>query len=244
MSINASRKSDAEWDVIRRRYVSGVTRDRLMKDHLFTRSEWRRHLLPFEADHHRKKDEISQRMMDLYIKRPSTPMHMVPVMLDIESVVVEDLWPKMRRVILRDETWQLRILDEAKRLAQEGPNIRDALARAFGYRDWDKLRTSVIWRRGIYNQILDLVTKKHAISHTDITPVAIASASQLTYRPTNKPNYSVTSFHILGTEDKIEYILDRGEVFYRYRNSSTPQLRYYCRKWEDSPAYRRIHGKR
>ena len=239
MSINTSRKSDAEWEVIRKRYISGVTRERLMKDHLFTRSEWRRFLLPFENDHHQKKNEISQRMMDLYRRKPSTPMHIVSVMLDIESVVVEDLWPKVRREVLRDEKWQLRILDEATNLAQEGPNIRDALARAFGYRDWDKLRVSVVWRRGIYNQILDLVTKKHITSHdaerrsTDIRPVELVAKWMVALKPRR----------IIGSENGVEYIEENGEVFYRFR-SSPLQLRYYCRKWEESPAYQRIHGKR
>jgi hypothetical protein len=221
-----------EWVVIQQRYKKGVTREMLMREHRFSRSAWRQHLQHFQPEHERAKIFISQRMENLYRSKTSTPIHIVATMLEIESSIVEDLWPIARRNVLKDRNMQITIRDLAKTHAHS-KTIREILSRTFGYRDWDKMRKSIVWHKDIYREIVEIIagTKDiqdgvnvpHIVLHPDIVPP----------RP-------VVNENIVGREANVEYLRQGQDIMWRFLKNT--QVYYYCpeKGWSKSSAYRRI----
>lgn len=226
-----------EWTVIQERYKRGVNRETLMREHKFSRSAWRQYLQSFMSDHELAKMRIGQRMEDLYRSKPSTPIHIVVTILGLEPSIVEDLWPIVRRNVLRERAMQTAIRDLAKEHACS-KNIRETLSRSFGYRDWDKMRKSIVWHKDIYREIVEIISNSKGAQ--DIAEPPRQTPYFAASHPDILPPRSVVVEDIVGQELNVEYLRRGSEIVWRFTKNT--QVYYYCteKRWSQSSAYRRI----
>lgn len=225
----------AEWDVIRRRYCRGVSREVLMREHGFSRSAWRQHLMGNEAAHKSARGILAQRMDEVYRATPSMPIHYVATVIDTEPSIVSEMWPYVRRRILKDRTWQESMCELALSLVKQSMGhsaIREAVGRGFGYASWEGLRKSVLWHKDIYRSLTSIIDQVH-----DQIPDELPAVS--------KPETSKPVLSTLAYEHNVAYIVQGSEVYWRFLTArpSDPG-RYYCRatKWTSSEAYKRIQN--
>ena len=226
-----------EWTVIQERYKRGVNRETLMREHGFSRSALRQYLQCFTSDHELAKIHIGQRMENLYRSKPSTPIHIVVTILGLEPSIVEDLWPIARRNVLRERAMQVAIRDLAKEHARS-ETIRETLSRSFGYRDWDKMRKSVVWHKDIYREIVEIISNPKGAQ--DVAELPRSTLHFAASHPDILPPRPVVVEDIVGRELNVEYLRRGSDIVWRFTKNT--QVYYYCtaKKWSQSSAYQRI----
>jgi hypothetical protein len=233
----------AEWNVIQKRYCRGVSREVLMREHGFSRSAWRQHLMGNEETHKNARVILAQRMDDVYRTTPSMPIHYVTTVIDTESSIVSEMWPNVRRRILKDRAWQEKICELALSLVKQsmmGSAIREAVGRGFGYTSWEGLRKSVLWHKDIYRKLTSIINQ----APDKLTSIINQVPDELTAASKPKPPKAVPS--TLAFEDNVVYIVRGSDVYWRYlRDRPSDPGKYYCRVtgWTSSMAYKRIQDR-
>ena len=238
--------TEAEWDIIKGRYIRGVSKEVLMREHRFHRSAWRQHLMMLQKAHEARRREIAIEMEQLYRKAPSTPIHIVSTYLNIESSVTSEVWPVVRRTILRAREFQTAMIEKARELKQtisHSTTLRDQLGRAFGYRDWEGLRKSVVWHKDLYRALVDVIETNGTAPESRFAPESRYDHSHGAGRalPLGERGHSSDQPKILGQESSIRYVAVGGDVWWSYNRTGDP-LRYYStlKSWPTTKAFQRI----